>query len=304
MHNPFTHPSGVLLLGDVRKLLLTKQVFSRPDHRIIFICGGSTNPRSKSIRLKFLNFAERHLQQYRFLLAENASKDLIESSSEPQFLNLTDFESLIADISDCVIIVPESPGSYTELGCFSMVGEARKKILIITKTEFQNESFINNGPIDLIDRESAFRKTILLPSINDKGFKLVKHRLEAKLTYKSGKRIDLSSLRTPSLRIILYISYELIRIFRLLTAKDVLMGVASIIPHISKSQCDHVLSILYASQYLKRSTFDRDYFAVSDNNRSFIDIRNVNVDLLMARATENINQISPELLEMLGGDFE
>ena len=303
MQTPFTHPSSMTLLGEVNNLLHQKQVYSRPDHRIIFICGGPISRAKGSVRARFLGYANKNLKQYRFLLAETASKDLIETSSEPRFLNLTEFETLIAEISDCVIIIPESPGSYAELGCFSVSTEIRRKILVVAKNEFQDESFINNGPIDLIDRNSAF-KSVLLPKGYERGFKFVKQRLEAKLTFKSGKRIDLAPESPKPLKIVLYLSYELVRIFRLLTLEDVKKGISQILGAAQDEQCRYVISVLYAAKYLKRSRIDSDYFAVRDVDSSFLDIRHADIFGLIAKSTGNINKQLPHLVEILNGEFE
>ena len=53
-----------------------------------------------------------------------------------------------ADTSDLVIIFPSSPGSYAELGAFSMNNKIVGKLYVVIDLEFQKSlSFINLGPV-------------------------------------------------------------------------------------------------------------------------------------------------------------
>jgi hypothetical protein len=74
-------------------------------------------------------------------------------------------ESDLALLADLVIIIVESPGTFAELGAFSLSDALRKKILPIVDVEYreQRQSFIATGPLRWIDRESDFRPTIFVP---------------------------------------------------------------------------------------------------------------------------------------------
>lgn len=70
-------------------------------------------------------------------------------------------ESDLAALSDLIIIIVESPGTYAELGAFSHVSELRRKLLPIVDRHYRGaNSFINTGPIRWIDQDSEFRPTI------------------------------------------------------------------------------------------------------------------------------------------------
>lgn len=63
--------------------------------------------------------------------------------------NLCSFElTLAADVCDAVVIVPDSPGSFAELGLFAMVSEKIcSKILVLFSEEYKNdESYLMGGP--------------------------------------------------------------------------------------------------------------------------------------------------------------
>ena len=63
-------------------------------------------------------------------LAEAAATDVLEYH-RPRFLNLAEFERALANIADCILIFPESPGSLSELGYFAAFDELRQKCLIV-----------------------------------------------------------------------------------------------------------------------------------------------------------------------------
>ncbi|HEX5283522.1 MAG TPA: retron St85 family effector protein [Bryocella sp.] len=62
--------------------------------------------------------------------------------------NLALFEVNLAGYADLIIILPDSPGSYAELGMFSTSQAICIKLLVINKLEYKGKnSFINRGPV-------------------------------------------------------------------------------------------------------------------------------------------------------------
>ena len=63
--------------------------------------------------------------------------------------NLTVYEALVADLSDVVVIIPDSPGSFAELGYFGSVARVCSKMLIFFDKQYRalnNKSYILEGP--------------------------------------------------------------------------------------------------------------------------------------------------------------
>ena len=160
MPHPFSHPSSENLFKEARDVFQSIEIYRYRDQHFIFVCGGSTKKYSRSLRKRFLKFAAINLKQYRFFLAEDATKDLTQYD-DYKFVNIASYETLIADISHCILIIPESAGSIAETGYFSNNNNALKKILIVNDTMKQKDSFINLGPINKIERHSIFQPTIL-----------------------------------------------------------------------------------------------------------------------------------------------
>jgi len=70
-------------------------------------------------------------------------------------------EADLAKLADLIIIIVESAGTFTELGAFSSSPELRQKLLPIVDEHYKSDvSFIKNGPLQWIDKESHFRPTI------------------------------------------------------------------------------------------------------------------------------------------------
>jgi hypothetical protein len=73
-------------------------------------------------------------------------------------------ESDLASLADLVVIIVESPGTFAELGAFSLVESLRRKLLPIVDLEYKGQdSFISTGPLRWIDQESDFKPTIYAP---------------------------------------------------------------------------------------------------------------------------------------------
>ena len=131
-----------------------------PDHYrfrrispVVFICGGLNSKPRDTLR----NYLRKQKEELQIFYAERVW-ELI--SANPG-LGALKMESDLAALSDLVVIIVESPGTFAELGAFSHVEALRKKLLAIVDLQYKGaNSFINTGPIRWIDEESAFRPTI------------------------------------------------------------------------------------------------------------------------------------------------
>ena len=164
----FAHPGGKTLLEEVGNVFKAEKVFERKNRHIVFVCGGSSTPGSNTLRSRFLAYARENLPNAIIVLAEDAYKE--GSTSGLQFIDLGIFEELIAGVSDCVVIFPESVGSYAELGYFAKAkNEILQKLLIVNlHAEHARDSFLNLGPIHSINRKSGLRPTIAIRVENAK----------------------------------------------------------------------------------------------------------------------------------------
>jgi hypothetical protein len=118
------------------------------------------DPKRPSLRSEFLHWAETNLgTKALFLLAESTYPAATRGTSK--FLNLTAFESTLAQLSNCVLIFPESPGAFCELGIFSEISRIREKTLIANDSSHEkDDSFLLLGPFHAINSTSKFYPTV------------------------------------------------------------------------------------------------------------------------------------------------
>ncbi len=135
-----------------------KQAF-RVDRRrpLTFICGGNNHNGVPALRLQFLAHLAGSAPPILAVLAEKAfPHQLIER-------NLQRFEEFLASAANCVLIFVESPGSFAETGLFAALPKVIRKTLVVnTRGESRENSFLNLGPIKLIRKESLFDNVFYL----------------------------------------------------------------------------------------------------------------------------------------------
>lgn len=145
-------------LNKIKTSFSTKKVLLNKDSRIIFTCGAAKpadyTQTGRSILMKY---ASLHLQKFNFFMAEK----LFEVLGKKDSSDLLSIEKQLTEYSDCIIVILESPSSFTELGAFSVDDELAKKMLVINDVAFKNQqSFINLGPIKKVNENSIFGNCI------------------------------------------------------------------------------------------------------------------------------------------------
>ncbi|KKW52471.1 retron St85 family effector protein [Pantoea sp. V108_6] len=114
--------------------------------KIIFICGKDKSDIS-SYRYKISTILSNE-KNYQLAYPEDLFEDLLEGQANNSLLKL---EEQLAQAVDLIILIPESPGSFAELGAFSMRKELAQKMLVLRQGKYKSDkSFINHGPIRLI----------------------------------------------------------------------------------------------------------------------------------------------------------
>ena len=120
---------------------------------VLFLCGGAGSARRDTLR----DYLRKHKPWISLFYAEGVW-DLLASKAGLSALKM---ERDLAALADLVLIIVESPGTFAELGAFSLSDDLRKKLLPIVDIEHQGTtSFITTGPLQWIDNESKFAPTI------------------------------------------------------------------------------------------------------------------------------------------------
>lgn len=120
---------------------------------VLFLFGAAVSEPRDSLR----NYLRKRVAGINLFYAERVW-DLIASRNDRSALEM---ESDLANLADMLVIIVESPGTFAELGAFSLNKDLRKKILPIVDRQFQHKlSFISTGPLKWIDSDSIFGPTL------------------------------------------------------------------------------------------------------------------------------------------------
>lgn len=205
------------LVKKVATLFKSKRIFLSRKRHIVFVCGGSSK---RSARIRFLCYVKENLPEVTFFQAEIAEKDCL-SHNNPTFLNLSDFEALVAAIADCIILFPETPGAIAELGLFSGSKKARKKLLVALAAKYQsNDSFINRGPLATIDKESAFGPRVVLDQ-KQRNFSHITEKLALLGKFRNRSTFKHETMAKMSKSEQLFVILEIVNIFRALSLPEI-----------------------------------------------------------------------------------
>lgn len=139
-------------------------LFLTSDIHLCFVCGAATDTLAgtdqPSVRALFVE----HIQsdpaiRIVCVRAESAMAELLRHPEERRRSDIAKLETVVADSVDSVLIFPESPGSFAELGFFSAHERIAEKTVVAIAAEHQTPSFIMLGPISLIGKVSQFKPT-------------------------------------------------------------------------------------------------------------------------------------------------
>jgi hypothetical protein len=299
MNPAFSHPAGMRVLESLRAVFEEKPVYLRNDPVFVFVCGGQIgNSTNRSLRQQFLQWASHSLPNFICLLAEDALPSGFSLGSR-RFINLTKFESLIADIAHCILIFPESPGSFAETGFFSNSPKIRRKTLVINPIAEQSDSFLNLGPIHLIDQVSWVGPKLLIGSLQPADFGLLGQRLAEKFNEPYRDQLEYRKFKEFNFKEKLSVIFELLRMLRLADSR--ILEHAISVCFTSKPQPEqlaNLLRILQAARLVHKGQ-DSSYFRVVSDRR-LIDIENVNAEQIFAQVTLYYQKYAKHLLLALG----
>jgi len=295
MANPLKGEAGARLLTSICDIFRDKEIVEVHKKLILFVCGGKTGEGQNSLRKEFLAWADGELKDFVFLLAEAALRDTFANEGR-NFVNLSKFESLIADLSDGVLIFPESEGSYAELGYFSH-SEISKKTFVANRFIFQtSDSFLNLGPIHTIGT-STFLKPVLLTGTNGgTDFTPIKERL---LTIKPpgyNRHVPHDKFAALNFKDRLLMTFELLRLLQLADLETLRYALAQCFSsNLYKKDLINLLRILIAAKWVERRG---QYFAVAEGVK-LVEIRHLEHEQMLARTRLHYKKHAPEIFRAL-----
>lgn len=117
----------------------------------IFLCGADIK-NNKTARARMAGILKEN-SRFSLLYPEDIFDDLLAGQGHYSLLEL---ENILADSVDCIIIFPESPGSFAEVGAFSNNEKLAKKMIVLSNKKYKyDKSFLNYGPYRLIKKSKS-----------------------------------------------------------------------------------------------------------------------------------------------------
>ncbi|HLG16429.1 MAG TPA: retron St85 family effector protein [Blastocatellia bacterium] len=297
MAHLFSNLAGRQLLASLRTIFKEKPVYQRRHRFIIFVCGGRLGDGETSLRKQFIEWAEDHLPEFICLIAEEALKDNFAGEGR-HFVNLAKFESVIADVADCVLIFPESAGSFAETGFFANSKIIGEKTLVVNPFDLQAEdSFLNLGPIDAISSISFLKPTVLINRQQSADFSPIGQRLKERVKGPGHReRLPYQRFGQFNFKQKLLVVFEILRLLRLADLKTLRHALKACFggnpPY---AELTHLLRILLAARFIQRKG---EYFKVVAG-LDLIEIEHLEVDKVSAQIGYFYQKYSKELYDAL-----
>lgn len=264
------HPKYVPIRDELVENLRTAKIRTSSLSPVVFICGAQGSKPRDALR----SFLRKHHPDLQVFYAEQ----IWDSLTEEKNTNALSLESDLADLSDLIIIVVESPGTFTEVGAFSSHEELRKKLLLFVGKQYEGvSSFLETGPIRWINHDSKFGKAIYtnLPTILEAAGELSK-RIDL-LPKKKPELTDVSKLRAKKKELVFFLSdlltvigpapLSLIKYFATTAICDLKESEVETYVRLGEAVgINKIYSLLYSSGKKK------EYFAASDMSHSKLSV--------------------------------
>jgi len=168
-------------------------------------------------------------------------------------LDLSKFEKAVAELSCCVVLFPEAPGSLVELGFFSSNESIVERLLVVVDNQYDDgkDSFISLGPVNTINNGSDFRP-VFVDAYNNFNFEKIKNRINERHKVSSKHvKIDYAEKNWSELSYFqkLSIIHWLVDICRLSNIDDLVFMSKSIFgTTVKKNDVIEIVSILVGSK--------------------------------------------------------
>lgn len=233
----YTDDNMQKILQELKESIREKKFSSSKFPLFVFICGEQILDGNNRIMEADNLRNQKNKRQYILDVTDNIknrkvvgviAEKLIETFGEHDSLT---FEGILADISDEIIIIVESVGTFCELGAFSFSENLVNKLYVINDEEHkEDKSFINRGPIRKINSSRSGKSKYIIYD-TDKwklDIDLINHFgkwRNKKISYMPPEKIIISSKEkcVVNIKNFVYEVINIISIFQPITQKEFLI---------------------------------------------------------------------------------
>lgn len=243
---------------------------------LCFVCGAadSREGESLSLRRRFLDWVEHNERKIVCVQAENAVTDLLRQVDERQASkDLAIIEETIATTVDSLLLFPESPGSFAELGLFSANEAVSRKMLVAVAHKHQGNSFIILGPVKRVNANSSFSpQPIIISDDIQASFLQIRNRLLGESGANSyGKRYSNGDWKAYAPREQLAIIDKIMDLVGILTEDDIFDLINKSFGKYEKSDIRLLLALLATMGRVVRTEMGDIVRVVGKSKMPFID---------------------------------
>lgn len=221
------------------------------ESNIVFVCGGNEDTH---MRPQFRNFCEDQCTEFVFFQPEFAMESLFAHGMNAPF-DISDFESLIGDLSQAIVIFPEAPGSFAETGYFSAKDDLAKKSILIMDAKYQKESsFISMGPAKKIGQLSMYGEIIQL-NYEKPSYDWVITRLKERKTRRNLKALKWEQFKDLSKYELFCLISQVVHILSIATIEDIKFILRALFSgHLAETTVHQLTAILVGASYLEEAS--------------------------------------------------
>jgi len=165
--------------------------------------------------------------------------------------DITDFETLIGDLSHAIVLFPEAAGSFAEAGYFSATPKLAAKTVLALDAYWQgSDSFISMGPAKKINEASRFFGIIQTPYAAP-VFSDIVQRLKRIDLSKNRKTLTLGAFKNLTTYEKMCLIHKIINILTIATYDDLIYILRSLFANrFSTEITKQLMAILAGSKYI------------------------------------------------------
>ena len=298
MASPFQHPSAKRLLERLADHFAKGPVWLLPRNQLVFVCGGPVKEGETSVRKKFLSWANSNIDGFHFFVAETAANDVI-SNDEPKFLNLAQFEEMLAEVADCVVVIPESVGSWAETGLFAAIPRVQKKCLILNCVSKQNDSFLNVGPIQTVNERSNYRPTSVVDfSDEEPAFDVIADKLN-RYARRNRRRLEISNFASLQGHEQFALVHYIVSLFPSIDLQSLTLTFKALFTRYRQERIKQLISVLVSTKYLRRVPGDEIRVCAVAGGPQLVEIEGVTPSDLLTEHAEFFEKHAPEFIPVV-----
>lgn len=296
------NPAAEKLLHALEGLFEQGQAFLLPHQHLTFVCGARPTKDGESLRSQFLDHLKTATDTKSILpiLAEKAIDEFLSGENETA-VELGKFENLIAACVDSILIFPESPGSFSELGFFAANGSVYRKTLIATLEAFQGNSFINLGLMPIFNQHSIYKPMLVVGTNRRDGFNAIIERLQLrKANAKYKKRFPTESFKQLDPKHQLIALYELIRVLGYITEQNLFAIIHAVFKSYDVEIVQRLLTILMAMNFVTRN--DHGDYLIGRGAPSLLEYKADHFDKARSQVLLYYSRHDPDALKAAEGN--